>query len=69
VDGAPIPDNAPVTLGAPLTAAIVAVIISPWAGAFVDASGRLEKANERTRQSVQIVRECERLANEARLTK
>lgn len=66
IDGAPVPDNAPVTLGAALTADLVAQIIAPWAAAYVDASGRLEKANERTRQSIAIVAECERLANAAR---
>lgn len=69
VEGAPVPDNAPVTLGAALTVDIVAQIIAPWAAAYVDASGRLEKANERTVQSIGIVAECERLANAARPTK
>jgi len=53
-------------LGAPLTAALVAQIIGPWAAAYVTTSGALETANERTARSIEIVKRCEALANAAR---
>lgn len=57
VPGAPVPD----TRGAaPLEAE------KAWAGGFVAQAGQLAKANGRTADTIHIVTECERLANEAR---
>lgn len=66
VEAAPVPENAPVQLGQPLTAATVAAIIGPWASAYVVMSGMLEKANGRTADAIDIVKRCETLVNKAR---
>lgn len=66
VEATPVPANAPVTLGAPLTAALVAQIVAPWASAYVGMSGQLEKANGRTADAIDIVKRCETLVNAAR---
>jgi hypothetical protein len=61
-----VPSDAPVTLGAPLTAPVIAAIIAPWAAAYVGMSGQLDKANGRTADAIGIVRTCEAMVNEAR---
>jgi hypothetical protein len=66
VPAAPVPTNAPVTLGVPLTLQIVAAIIAPWANAYVAQDGQLDKANGRATDAISIVRECEAQANAAR---
>lgn len=66
VEATPVPSNAPVTLNTPLTAALVAQIIAPWASAYVGMSGQLEKANGRTSDAIGIVTNCEKMVNEAR---
>jgi hypothetical protein len=68
VEAAPVPSNTDVTawLGQPLTKAMVAAIIAPWASGYVAMSGQLEKANGRTADTMDITRECERQVNDAR---
>lgn len=68
VEAAPIPQNADVTdwLGKPLTAAMAAAIVAPWASGYVAMNGQLTKANGRTIDSVEIMRNCEALVNAAR---
>lgn len=61
-----MPNDAPVTPGVPLTNAVIAAIIGPWASAYVGMSGQLEKANGRTADTIGIVATCERMVNEAR---
>lgn len=53
-------------IGKPLTNAMIAAIIAPWAGAYVGMSGQLEKANGRTSDAMGIQRRCEQQVNEAR---
>lgn len=66
VQGAPIPDNAPIAYGVPLTPDLAAAIVNPWAAAYVAASGQLEKANGRTADVIKIVKDCEARTNAAR---
>lgn len=66
VEAAPVPDNAPVTLGQALTAPMMAAIVAPWATAYVAMSAALEKANGRTTDAVGIVKRCEAMVNAAR---
>lgn len=66
VEAAPIPTPAPVTYGEPLTAALEAAIVAPWAAAYVTTSGALEKANGRTADAIKIVEGCEARVNAAR---
>ena len=66
VKAEPIPDNAPVPLGVPVTAALAAALVAPWAAAYIGMSGQLDKANGRTADAMEIVKDCERRANEAR---
>lgn len=69
VPGAPVPSNEPRIaewLGKPLTAAMVAAIIAPWAGAYVTSEGQISKANGRTVDTVGIVKRCEEMVNAAR---
>jgi len=69
VEAAPVPDNASGLaewIGKPLTAAVAAAIIAPWASGYVAMSGQLEKSNGRTADTVSIVTQCEELVNEAR---
>jgi len=54
-------------LGKPLTPAMAAAIIGPWAGAYVGMSGQLDKANGRTADTISIVGVCESQANAARV--
>lgn len=57
VASAPIPD----TEGMSLLDQVKA-----WAGAYVAADGQLDKANGRTRDAIEIDRQCEAAYNEAR---
>ena len=69
VEAAPIPANEPQIsewLGKPLTAAMVAAIVAPWATGYVAMSGQLTKANGRTADAVTIVSRCEAMVNAAR---
>ena len=66
VKAAPVPDNAAVTLGTPLTAALAVQIAGPWGGAYVQMSAQVEKANGRTADTIEIMRRCEAMINEAR---
>lgn len=66
VKGASVPENAPVVLGMPLTAAVVAAIVAPWQAGFVAQAGQLEKANGRTADSITIVSRCEAMLNATR---
>lgn len=66
VEAASIPDNAPVTLGVPLTDELVAMIVAPWASAYVAMSGQLEKANGRTKDAMTIQANCEKMVNASR---
>lgn len=63
-----MPSNATVAdwLGKPLTAAVAAALVAPWAAGYVAMDGQLSKANGRTQDAIGIVTECERLVNEAR---
>lgn len=53
-------------IGRPLTDAMVAAILAPWAAAYVGMSGQLEKANGRTVDAMDIPRQCEAMVNAAR---
>lgn len=66
VEAAPVPNDAPVTFGQPISPAMVALIIGPWAAAYVATSAALEKANGRTASAMDIVRQCEAKVNKAR---
>lgn len=66
VEASPVPQNAAVPVGTPLTAALAASIVAPWASAYVAMSAALDKANGRTADTVAIVTECEKQANAAR---
>ncbi len=66
VEAAPIPTDAPVTSGTPLTEAVRAAIIAPWASAYVLMSARLEESGGRTADTIAIFENCEKLVNEAR---
>jgi hypothetical protein len=69
VEAAPVPENAPGLtewLGKPLTAAMAAAIIAPWASGYVAMSGQLTKANGRTADAMEIQSNCEALVNDAR---
>lgn len=64
----PIPAAVDVSqwIGQPLTQAMAAAIIGPWASAYVGSDGQLDKANGRTADAIGIMTECERLVNESR---
>lgn len=64
----PIPTNADVSgwLGKPLTDAMAAAIIAPWATGFVGQAGALEKQAGRTQDAIAVVENCERMVNAAR---
>ena len=68
VEAAPVPKNTDISewLGKPLTLAIAAAIIAPWAQGYVMQDAQLEKANGRTADSIAITEECERQVNAAR---
>lgn len=66
VEAAPIPTDAPVEMGKPLTEAVRAAIVAPWAGAYVMMSAALEVANGRTVDAIGIPKRCEALMNAAR---
>lgn len=68
VEAAPIPNNTDTSewVGKPLTNAIIAAIIAPWANGYVAMSGQLEKANGRTADAMSIQRQCEQQVNAAR---
>ena len=66
VQATPIPDNAAVPLGTPLTPLVAVALVSPWAAAYVGMSGQLEKANGRTADAMTIIRNCEKMVNQAR---
>lgn len=66
VESARIPDNGALPVGETLTAEIAAAIIAPWALAFLDQAGQLEKANSRTIETIAIVNDCEAKVNAAR---
>lgn len=59
VEAAPIPIDTPVTIGSPLTEAVRASIVAPWATAYLLMSAALEKANGRTADTITIVQGCE----------
>lgn len=63
---ASIPTPFAATLGVILTAELAAQIVAPWAKAYVETSGTLEKANGRTADSINIVKSCEDRVNAAR---
>lgn len=66
IPAANVPVPSVVPYGAPLTPEVEALIVAPWAAAYVITSGALEKANGRTADTIQIVESCERRVNEAR---
>ena len=68
VEAAPVPHNTDISrwIGQPLTEAIAAAIIAPWAAGYVGMSGQLEKANGRTTDAMGIQRNCEAMVNAAR---
>jgi len=68
VAATPVPANTDTSawIGKPLTDAIEAAIIAPWAAAYVAQDGQIEKANGRTADTVQIVQTCEDMVNAAR---
>lgn len=68
IDAAPVPQNTDISewLGKPLTAAMAAAIVAPWATAYLLISGALEKANGRTADTSEIMTNCEALVNSAR---
>lgn len=68
VDAAPVPTNAPDAewLGKPLTAAVEAALIAPWANGYVAQDGALAKANGRTADTISIFKACEAQVNAAR---
>jgi uncharacterized protein YcnI len=53
-------------IGKPLTAAVAAAIVAPWASAYVAMNGQLDKANGRTRDAITIPHNCEKMVNAAR---
>lgn len=70
-DGVPaanVPQNFDTSklVGTVLTQAIVAAIIAPWANAYVEMNGQLDKANGRTADTITIVQQCEAQVNAAR---
>lgn len=66
VQGQPIPEDAEVTLGVPLTLALIVAITAPWQAGFVGQAGQLEKANGRTLDTIEIVSKCEARVNASR---
>lgn len=72
VEAAPVPEDdnrIAQWIGQPLTNAIVAAIAAPWASAYTAQDGQLEKANGRTADTIEIIRNCEALLTAARADK
>lgn len=67
IDAAPIPPEAIFVPGTPVTEAVAADLIAPWAAAYADTSSGLEKANGRVQDAIGIVRQCEAKVNAARV--
>lgn len=64
-----MPENVPGLsewLGKPLTSAVAAAIIAPWASGYVAMDGQLQKANGRTKDAMTIQKNCETMVNAAR---
>lgn len=53
-------------IGKPLTSAVAAAIIAPWASGYVAMDGQLQKANGRTTDAMAIQKNCEMMVNSAR---
>lgn len=68
VQGAAIPKPADTSqwIGKPLTDAMAAAIVAPWASWGVEQTGQLDKANGRTADGIAIMERCEALVNAAR---
>ena len=66
--GAPLPQEADTStwIGKPLTDAMAAAIVAPWASWGVAQTGQLDKANGRTADTVWIIQQCEARVNAAR---
>jgi hypothetical protein len=68
VQSVPIP-TVPDYAGKPLTDAVLAAIVAPWAAAYVQTDAQLDKANGRIADVIWIIRQCEQAVNESRLGK